>query len=332
MLGGTLTASSDREVRGIAQVDDVRDDEVTFVDDPKFAALLEGKDPAAVIVGAVLAQIAAPQIVVANPRLAAVQTAMAFVAEPTYEPGAAPGALVDAAATIEPTATIMPGAYVGPGARVGAKTVLMPQAYVGPDAVVGANCVLHPGSNVGARCVLGDRVICHFGVAIGADGFGYYPLDGQHAKVPQLGIVVIGDDVEIGANSCIDRATFGRTVIGAGTKIDNQVHIAHNCLIGKRCLVVAQVGLAGSVVVGDDTILAARAAAVSHARIGNHCIVGGQASVLKNMGDGEMVGGVPAKNHMDWKREVVALGKLPAALRTLRRLENKVAELSEEKS
>ena len=152
----------------------------------------------------------------------------------------------------------------------------------------------------------------------------------QHVKIPQQGVVVIEDDVEIGAGSCVDRATFGRTVIGAGTKIDNQVQVAHNCLIGKRCLLVAQVGLSGSVVVGDDTIFAGKAAAVPHVRVGRRCIIGALAAVHKDLPDDSFVGGAPAKHHMDWKRELAATGHLPEALKDLKRLMQRVEDIEKE--
>ncbi|MDP8222028.1 MAG: UDP-3-O-(3-hydroxymyristoyl)glucosamine N-acyltransferase [Candidatus Lernaella stagnicola] len=327
LLGGRLCGDGEVEVTGIAQVDDVREDEITFVDDTRYLAAVADRTPAAVLVSEEIPDLNLTQIIVPEPRLAAMQAAAVFVPEPTFAPGVDTGALCDASATIDPTATVMAGAYVGPRAQVGARSVIMPQVYVGADAVVGADCRLHSGTRVGDRCRLGDRVICHFNVAIGGDGYGYFRSADEHVKIPQKGIAVIEDDVEIGANSCVDRATFGRTVVGAGTKIDNLVQVAHNCLIGKRCLLIAQVGLAGSVVVGDDTILAGRVAVVPHGRIGKGCVVGPLSGVTKDLPDGSVVAGMPAKNHMDWKRELAALTKMPTALKTLKRLERRVDEL-----
>ncbi len=327
LLGGRVHGDSAREIRGVAQAAGVRDDEATFIDDPKYLPLLQDRHPGAVLVRAFSPELPAPQIVVAEPRLAAIQAAAVFAAETAPAPGVDPRAVVDPTATIDPTATVMALAYVGPGATIGPRAVLAPQSYVGPDAVVGAGCVLHPGVRVGRRCRLGERVVCWHNVSIGADGFGFTRIGDRHVKVPQNGIAVVEDDVEIGANSCIDRATFGRTVIGAGTKIDNLVQIGHNCLIGKRCLIVSQVGLSGSVTVGDDAVLAAGAGAVPHVRIGRGSVVGARAAVRRDVPDGAMVGGFVAKDHMAWKRETAALTRLPEAIKELKRLGMRVDEL-----
>jgi UDP-3-O-[3-hydroxymyristoyl] glucosamine N-acyltransferase len=326
-VGGEARGDAEREIRGVAQAGDVRDDEATFVDDPKYLPLLARRDPAAVFVRAFLPELRAPQIVVAEPRFAAIQASAAFVADPVFAPGVDPRAVVEPGAVVDPTATVMALAYVGAGATVGPHAVLAPQVYVGPEATIGANAALHTGVRVGARCRIGARVVCWHNVSIGADGFGFVRIGDQHVKIPQKGAVVVEDDVEIGANTCIDRATFGRTVIGAGTKIDNLVQIGHNCLIGKRVLIVAQVGLSGSVTVGDDAVLAAASGVVPHVRIGRGSVVGAKSGVHKDVPDGAMVAGYPAKDHMAWKRETAALKHLPEAIRALQRLEKRVEEL-----
>jgi UDP-3-O-[3-hydroxymyristoyl] glucosamine N-acyltransferase len=208
----------------------------------------------------------------------------------------------------------------------------MPDVYVGPRVRLGADCVLHPGARVGERVVLGDRVIVHHNASLGADGFGYFHDGAQQQKIPQKGTVVIEDDVEIGANTCVDRATFGRTVIGAGTKIDNLVQIGHNCLIGKRCIIISQVGMSGSVVIGDDCVIAARAAFVQHVRVGNGCVIGPSAGVKDDLPDGAHVGGFIAKDLHDWGLEIAGLNRLPAALKELARLRARLEKLEKESS
>lgn len=327
LLGGEVCGEGNPDIVGIAQIDDVHSDEITFVDAPRYLPQLRLKNPAAVLTREKIEDFPAPQVLVADPRLAALMTASLLVAEPVYPPGVHPMAVVAPDAHVDPTATVMALCFVGPGAVIGPRSVLMPQVYLGPSATVGAECVLHPGVRVGERCRLGDRVICHHNVSIGADGYGYLRQEDGHLKIPQKGVVVIENDVEVGACSCIDRATFGRTVIGEGTKIDNLVQIGHNDLIGKRCLLVAQSGLSGSVVVGDDVIFAARSGAISHVRIGNGAVIGGLANAAKDVEENHKVGGVIAQDHMEWKRQIAAVKKLPEALRELKRLAKRVEEL-----
>lgn len=242
-----------------------------------------------------------------------------------------PRAIEDAPG-IHPSSVIHPTAVIGPGARIAAFAV------VGAGTVIGSGCRLHAGVVIGARCRLGDDVtlhphavlydgsvighgvVIHAHAVIGADGFGYRGADGQHVKVPQLGHVEIGDDVEIGAGSAIDRGTFGATRIGDGTKIDNLVHIAHNCTIGKRNIVLAQAGIAGSCRTGDQVIIAGQAGLRDHLTIGARSVVGPQAGVSKDVPEDDWVMGTPAANIRDWKLACAGYFKLPEIRKTLRRV------------
>lgn len=327
-VGGELIGDPDKVIAGVASVGDCRPDEITFANDPVFVERACKKGVGALLVPSRVEGFSAAQIVVADPKIAALQVAYLFAPTAEIKPGRSTSAWVEETARIDPTATLMPFAYVGPDAKVGPGTVIHPGAYVGRQASVGAQCTLFPNAVVGERCVVGDRVILHGNAVLGTDGFGFYPDEqGRHQKIPQLGIVVVGDDVEIGACSCVDRATFGRTVIGEGTKIDNLVQIGHNCLIGKNALLVSQVGLAGSVEVEDQVTFAARSGSVGHVTIGQGAIIGGLSVVINDVEPGARLGGFPARHHMDWKRTTIAVEKLPQALKTLRRLEKRVAEL-----
>lgn len=233
---------------------------------------------------------------------------------------------------IDPTACIDPTAVLGPGVTIG------PHAVVGEGAVLGARCRLHAGANVGRRCrlgddvtlyphvvlyadcVLGNRVVIHANAVIGADGFGYRTRDGRHEKVPQLGHVVIGDDVEIGAGTTIDRATFGATRIGEGTKIDNLVMIAHNCQIGRHNLLAAQVGIAGSCTTGDYVVMAGQAGVADHLSVGDRVIVAAQSGLTKSVPPGVRVIGYPAGQYEEKSRVYASLEKLPELRKDLKRI------------
>ncbi|HDH97283.1 MAG TPA: UDP-3-O-(3-hydroxymyristoyl)glucosamine N-acyltransferase, partial [Proteobacteria bacterium] len=176
-------------------------------------------------------------------------------------------------------------------------------------------------------CIIGDRVRLHFGVSIGADGFGYAEMDGRHHKIPQVGAVVVGDDVEIGANSCIDRATMGNTVIGDGTKIDNLVQIGHNCRVGKNCILVAHAGLGGSTVLGDGVVVAARAGTKDHISVGDRSMIGAMAGVGYDLPPGSKVIGYPAEDHLSWKRKLVYLSKLGDLFSRVKALEKRLERM-----
>ena len=328
LVGGTLYGDGDKPIAGIAQVAACREDEITFALEEKFVQRALERNIGALLVKENIENAPVALIVVADPKMAAFQIAYSLLDHADPAPGISPLAFVDPSATVPDGCSVAPFASVGEGAQLGNGVVLAPGACVGRKAVVGDGSVIGANSLIGEGCVVGARCLFHPCVVIGADGFGFYPDEtGKHNKIPQLGIADIGNDVEIGAGSCVDRATFGRTIVGDGTKIDNQVHIAHNCVIGKNCIIVAQTGLAGSVEVGDSVIFAARSASLGHVRVGDGAIVGAMAAVGGDIPDGARVGGVPARDHLAWKRSLVAVEKLPQTLKTIRRLEKRIEEL-----
>jgi len=300
-LGATVEGDGSVVITGAAPLETAAEGDLAFLANPKLAAYLATTRAGAVIVddkaprpasGSVLLRVPRPHLSFAR--------ALQFLrkAEP-HPPGVQPGAHVDPAAQVSATATVMPGAYVGPGAQIGPRTVIHPNATVLSRARIGEDCLIYPGVVIREDCVLGSRVILHNNVSIGADGYGYTRDGATHVKIPQVGNVVIGDDVEIGAGSCVDRAAMGSTRIGRGTKIDNQVQIAHGCQVGEDVLIVAQTGMAGSVVVEDRVIIAARGGIVEHVTIGAGAVVMSAAVVTKSLPPGVVVSGNPARPHRE---------------------------------
>jgi UDP-3-O-[3-hydroxymyristoyl] glucosamine N-acyltransferase len=247
---------------------------------------------------------------------------------PAPEPGVHPTAVVAEDAELGRGVAVGAHCVVEPGAVIGDGTVLRPLVFVGREARVGADCVLHPHVAVLDRCVLGDRVILHSGVVVGADGYGYDLQDGRHVKIRQHGIAEIGDDVEVGANATIDRARFGRTLVGEGTKIDNLVMVAHNVVVGPHCLLVSQCGIAGSTTVGHHVTLAAQAGLVGHIEVGDQAIVTAQSGVTNSVAAGKVVFGSPAQEIHRERRSAVLHQKLPEMAARIRELEKTVERLS----
>ncbi len=259
LTGAELRGDAHTPIRAAAGIQHAREGDIALLAGARYAKFLATTGASALVVGRDFdAECSERPLLVAEEPEAAFEAISAHLcptAGPEQDPGIHATAVVDGA-RIDPTARVGAHCVVEPGAVIGPRTLLRPLSFVGRNASVGADCVLHPQTAVLERCVLGDRVVLHGGVVIGSDGFGYRQVDGTHEKVPQRGIVEIGDDVEIGANVTIDRARYGRTVIGRGTKIDNLVQVAHNVHVGEHSLVVAQVGIAGSTSLGHHAVIA----------------------------------------------------------------------------
>ncbi|KXU34996.1 UDP-3-O-(3-hydroxymyristoyl)glucosamine N-acyltransferase [Cephaloticoccus primus] len=244
---------------------------------------------------------------------------------PKPQPGVHPTAVVEEGALVDPTATIGPLCVVAAGAQIGARAHLQAQVWIGAGAQIGEDCWLMPHSVLSARCVLKNRVRLHPGVVIGADGFGYDFVEGRHEKIPQVGTVVVEDDVEIGANTTIDRARFSETRIGAGTKIDNLVQIGHNVIVGKHCILCSQVGIAGSVTLEDYVVLAGQVGVSGHLRIGQAAKAGGQAGIIADVEPGVFISGYPAMPHRLASRLQVLQRRLPDLFKRVDQLERELA-------
>lgn len=313
-------------IGGPAALADAQAGEISFYAHPRYAAELRATRASAVLVPRDFAgETSAVCIRVDNPSGAFARVTESFIpAAVVDEPGIHPSAVVHEGVCVAPDASVGECAVVMPGAVVGSRSVVGAGSYVGRGARIGADCLLHPHAVLREGCVLGDRVILHSGTVIGSDGFGYDTRDGRHHKIAQSGIVVVGNDVEIGANTTVDRARFGRTVIGDGTKIDNLVMIAHNVVIGRHCIICAQVGIAGSAEIGNYVILAGQAGIVGHIKIGDGAIIGAQSGVSNDIGPKERVVGSPPRPGGEWKRTVVRIDRLGDLYARVKKLEDKL--------
>jgi UDP-3-O-[3-hydroxymyristoyl] glucosamine N-acyltransferase len=325
-VAAELVGSPDAIISRPDAIDDATQGTLTFLRSPKFASKWATSHATAALLTRDLSQIAGEPgqgralLYVRN-----VDDAMARVLDlfapppPPLTPTRHPSALIDPAASVHPSATIGPYCIVSHGAHVGAHTHLVAQVYLGPNASVGQHCTLHPGVRVLDRCVIGDRCILHPGVCIGADGFGYRATDSGPAKVPHIGNVVLGNDVEIGANACIDRAKFSSTSIGHGTKIDNLVQIGHNCRIGRCCIICGHTGIAGSVILGDGVVLGGNVGIADNVEIGPGAMLTGNTSATNDLPGGGVYMGIPATPIREARRNYVAFRNLAKSISDLKK-------------
>ena len=326
-VGGKLHGDPSTEVIGVAGLGEAGPREITFLADRKYLKQLASSRAAAVLASSPEG-ISRPVIEVPNPYVA-----FAAVLELFYPPSV-PSGTVDERAVLGPGVrlgegvTVHPYAVLGEGVVVGDRAVIHAHAVVGEGCSVGAGSVLHPHVTLYPGVSLGRRVVVHSGAVLGSDGFGYAQMeDGTQRKIPQVGRVVVEDDVEIGANVTVDRGTLGATVIGRGTKIDNLVHIAHNTVIGADGIIAAQTGLSGSCEVGDRVIIAGQVGFVDHVRVGDGAVVIAQSGVTGDVEPGAVVSGSPAMPHAAWRRASLILPKLPALAKTVRALEKRLGAL-----
>jgi UDP-3-O-[3-hydroxymyristoyl] glucosamine N-acyltransferase len=325
-LGGQVVGDASTVLTGFAPADCAKPGDLTFAENSDYFARAEQSAAAAILVDGQFTSANKVLIRVPNARIAFARVLPLFFPEPAFAPGIHATAIVAASAKLDPTAHVGPCCVVGDGVRIGARSVLQGGNHVGAGCQLGQDVNLFPNVTLYPRTEIGDRVRVHAGTVIGSDGFGYVQDGGVHVKVPQIGNVIIRDDVEIGANVTIDRGALGPTVIGKGTKIDNLVQIAHNVEIGEHCLLLGQVGIAGSTKLGNYVILAGQVGLAGHIKIGNGVIIAAQSGVMHNIPDGEKWFGYPAQPDKEFKREVIALRRLPDLLKRVNALEAQLAE------
>ncbi|MBL9128319.1 MAG: UDP-3-O-(3-hydroxymyristoyl)glucosamine N-acyltransferase [Verrucomicrobiales bacterium] len=327
ILGAKVEGDPNLELAGFAPAHTARNGDLTFAENETYLAAAEASAAAAVLVCPDLPASSKTLLRVAQPRVAFAKVLPLFFPEPRHPAGIHPSAVVAPSALVDPSAHIGPHCVVGERTRIGARTALLGGNHVAADCTVGDDCVFFPNAVVYARSQIGHRVRLHSCAVVGSDGYGYVFDHGAHLKVPQVGTVIIHDDVEVGANTAIDRGALGATVIGKGTKIDNLVQIAHNVVTGEHCLIVSQVGIAGSTRLGSYVTLAGQVGIAGHLKIGSRVSIGAQSGVMHSIPDGEKWLGSPAVPEKQAKRQYIAIHRLPELPRRLDQLERRVQSL-----
>ncbi len=310
LVSGKVVGSGEIDIKGVAPIEEAGSGDVVFVLEDKFLpAALNSR--ASAIVTHSRAQIKDKDaLLVKNPKLGMAQILTLFAPKKKIVKGIHKSALVPKSCKIGKDVSLGPFVVLGEEVSIGDRTVIQPHSYIGEGSKIGRECIIHSNVSVYDRVTIGNRVILHSGVRVGVDGFGFVPQAEEHLKIPQIGTVIIEDDVEIYANVCISRATLGATIIGAGTKIDNLSHVAHNCRIGKNCAIVSLVGFAGSVTLKDHVSVAGQAGFSGHITIGENTVVMGRAGITKDIPPNSVISGFPAQDHRKEMEFQAALRRL----------------------
>jgi UDP-3-O-[3-hydroxymyristoyl] glucosamine N-acyltransferase len=327
-LGCRLEGAGDTEIRRVTGIEHAGPGDLTFFANPRYTEALRTTRAAAVILGEAAPAAPCAMLRTPHPYLAFAEAVRIFDQQAPPPPG------LDRLSAIAPDAVIGEGVSIGPfvsigcGARIGAGSVIYPNVSIGRHTVIGEHAVIHSHVAIRERSVIGDRVVIQNGAVIGSDGFGFARRpDGTHQKIPQIGIVVVEDDVEIGANTCIDRPAVGETRVHAGAKIDNLVQIAHGVRVGRQALLAAQVGIAGSTVIEDDVVLAGQVGVAGHLRIGRGVTATAQSGIPNSVKDGAFVSGYPAIENREWLKASAIFRRLPELKKTVAALERRIAAL-----
>lgn len=325
-IDGTITGDANIVITGVCGIKEAQEGDITFLAHPKYKAFAESTHASAIITSKDI-QIPSKVIVrVENPSLAFTKAISIFIPQNTSHPKG-----IDKTATLGKNIKLSSSAAIGANAFIGDNTVIAdsvviyPNCYVGQDVKIDSGTIIYPNVTIREGSIIGKNVIIHSGTVVGSDGFGYIEIEGIQHKIPQVGIVVIEDDVEIGANVTIDRARFGKTLIGKGTKIDNLVQIAHNVKIGSNSIIVAQAGISGSATIGKGAILAGQSGLVGHIELGDGVIVGAQAGVTKSYPAGNILLGSPAKPMSEQKKIFACISRLPELFETIKKIKEKLS-------
>ena len=326
-VGGKVIGDGEVEVFGVAAIDEAKNGEITFIANPKYLSKLTQTKASAIIVSPEVTQAEKPLLSVTNPHLAFVKVVSLFSSHPYQPKGVDPHAWVSPTAQLGRDLTIYPFVYIGDRCQIGDRVTLYPGVSICEDSSIGEDSVIYSNVSIYSKTVIGKRVILHSGVVVGSDGFGYVKEGKKNVKIPQVGSVEIEDDVEIGANTTIDRGALGKTTIRRGVKIDNLVQVAHNVVIGEDSIIVAQVGISGSTKIGSNVILAGQVGVVDHVEIGDNVMVSAQSGVPYDLAPNQAFSGSPAVPHREWLRAISVFPKMPEMRKALLGVERRLKEL-----
>lgn len=327
LVGGELHGEAMVTIASLAGLQEAHPHALSFIANDKAIKSIQDLQAGALLVHRHLPALDIPQIVVGNPLLAFAQVAQHFFVPPMAPRGVAKEVTQGTDVRMGADPSIWPFVTLGDRVTIGARVTLYPGVFIGSESKIGDDSVLYPNVVVREGCSLGARVIVHSGTVIGSDGFGYVQHQGRHQKIPQLGGVIIEDDVELGANVTIDRATLGNTVIKQGTKVDNLVQIAHNVSVGEHSIVVAQVGIAGSTTIGHHVMIGGQAGLADHIHVGDQVMIAARAGVNRSLEPNQIVSGAPVMPHETWMKAQAVIPRLPELRHLVRNLEQRVATL-----
>ena len=332
LLGAEIIGDPNVVITGIAGIKEAKEGDITFIGNSRYLHFINETKASAVIASQKVKNSPKPIIKTDNPSLAFTKIVSLFYpAKKTYNKGIHPSAILGKDVKLGKDISIGPYVVIEDGVKIGDRCIIYSGVYIGYETTIGQDGVVYSNVSIREKSSIGNRVIIHNGAVIGSDGFGYNSVDGIHYKIPQVGCVVIEDDVEIGANVTIDRARLDKTIIGRGTKIDNLVHIAHNVITGKNCIIVAQVGISGSTIIGNNVTLAGQAGLSGHIRIGDNVIVGGQAGVTKSVPSDTFVSGYPARPHKQARVINAHIQRLPQLNKTVAELKARLDKIESKK-
>lgn len=328
LIEGEVVGDSAVVITGVAGIKEARDGDITFLANPKYLPLLDKTKASAIITSREVEKTIKPIIRTENPSLAFAKIIASFAPNEVSHPkGIHSTAILGKNVTLGSNVAIGPYAVIEDNVSVGNNAVIYSGSFIGQYTKIGSDSLIYPNVSIRERTIIGSRVIIHSGTVVGSDGFGFVAIKGLHQKIPQIGIVEIKDDVEIGANVTIDRARFDKTVIGRGTKIDNLVQIAHNVIIGENSIIVAQAGISGSTTVGNGVTIAGQAGLVGHITIGDGAVLAAQAGITKSVPPNTTVSGYPARPHDQAKRINAYIQNLPKLYETITGLKKRIQEL-----